>query len=160
MRETRIKGGIKMLYGQIKRRLENNQKGTFTSMVWERPVKTKKAFADNIITKRSEGVVRLGVEYDNMKDVKEKRMSGELPASNEGLQWGTWAEYPYIIEHKGNKYLRCATSQNNKIKTKYFVNGKETPFEDIENMVLASEKKKTDELDVFSVNIDNIIALG
>ena len=33
-----------MLYGQIKRRLENNQKGTFTSMVWERPVKTKKGF--------------------------------------------------------------------------------------------------------------------
>lgn len=148
-----------MLYSQIKRRLENNQKGTFTAMVWERPMKTKKAYSNEVVTKRSEGVVRLGINYDNIKDVKEKRASGELPVENQGLQWGQWELYPYIITNKEKKYLRVATSKNNKIKTRYFINGKEASYDEIENMLLASEKRSTDELDVFTVNIDNIIAL-
>lgn len=148
-----------MLYSQIKRRLENNQKGTFTAMVWERPMKTKKAYSNEVVTKRSEGVVRLGINYDNIKDVKEKRANGELPAENQGLQWGQWELYPYIITNKEKKYLRVATSKNNKIKTRYFINGKEASYDEIENMLLASEKRSTDELDVFTVDINNIIAL-
>ena len=148
-----------MLYSQVKRRLENNQKGSFTAMVWERPVKTKKAYSNEVITKRSEGVIRLGINYDNIKHVKEKRANGELPKENQGLQWGQWELYPYIITNKGKKYLRVTTSKNNKIKTKYFVNGRETSYDEIENMLLASEKRSTDELDVFTIDIDNIIAL-
>lgn len=148
-----------MDYKKIQKKIKERQKGVFTAMVWERPCKTKKAFNNEIIVKRSEGVVRFGIEYDNMKAVQQKRNEGILPEKNAGLQWGEWLEYPYIITHKGNKYLRCATSQNNKIKTTYYKNGVKVPFEDVENMLLASEKKKTDELDVFTVNTDNIIAI-
>lgn len=143
---------------KIMARIKKGQNGSFRSMVMERPLKTKKAYADEVLTKRTETVVRLGVDYDNIKNVKMKRENGELPEKNAGLQWGEWESFPYIVKHKDKKYLRCATSKGNTPITTYYRNGKKVSFEEIENMLLASEKTSK-EKDVFSVDIENIIAL-
>lgn len=148
-----------MNFSTLKKMVIGGTKGSFRSIVWERPMKTKKAFADQVIVKRSFGVVRFGIEYDNIRAVQEKRESGELPEVNMGLTWGEWMLYPYFIQHKGNVYLRCATSKGNKIRSEYFLNGKMVDKETIKNMCLASEFKNTDDLDVFTINTKNIIAV-
>ena len=148
-----------MKFDTLKKVVLATTKGSFHSILWERPMKTKKAFAWNTIVKRSAGVVRFGIEYDNMKAVQDKRQTGELPAQNAGLQWGTWALYPYFIQHNGKTYLRCATSKGNTIQTEYFLNGKKVDKSAIENMVLASEFRQTESLDVFTLNTENILAI-
>lgn len=145
-----------MLYTQIKNKINKIQKGQFHSLLWERPCKTKKAFSNNVVVKRSSAVVRFGVEYDNINAVKEKRANGELPAQNNGLQWGQWLLYPYFIKHKDSIYLRCSTVPNTKTKSEYFLNGVKVPFEQVENMLLASEKN-TKKAEVFTINIENIL---
>lgn len=148
-----------MEFTKVLRRIEKNKKGTFVPMVWERPVKVKKAFQNEILTKRSSGLVRLGIDYDHMQAVQVKRTTGELPSQNAGLQWGQWEMFPYIIEHKGNKYLRCSPVPKTRIKTEYFLNGRNVEYAEIENMLLASEKTSTESLDTFSINVNHILAL-
>ena len=149
-----------MNFATLKKVVTGSKKGAFRSIVWEREMKVKKAFAGNIIVKRSAGVVRFGVEYDNMKAVQAKRESGELSSQNAGLMWGEWMMYPYFIQHKGNVYLRCAKSPKNKVQSEYFLNGRKVDKSVIENMCLASEfKNNTSELDVFTINTENIIAI-
>lgn len=147
-----------MLYAQIKNKVNRINKGQFHSILWERPCKTKKAYNGNVVVKRSSAVVRFGIGYDNINAVKEKRANGELPAQNSGLQWGEWLVYPYFIKHKDNIYLRCSTVPNTKVKSEYFLNGVKVPFEQVENMLLASEKN-TKKAEVFTVNIDNILSI-
>lgn len=148
-----------MTFATIKKVVLESTKGSFHSLLWERPMKTKKAYADMRIVKRSSAVVRFGVEYDNMKAVQQKRATGELPAVNAGLQWGEWKMYPYFITHKGNTYLRCATSKQNPTRTEYFLNGVKVDAETIKPMVLASEFSKSESQDVFTLNVDNILAI-
>lgn len=147
-----------MLYSSLKNKLLKIQKGQFHSILWERPCKIKKAFNGNVIMKRSSAVVRFGVEYDNIQAVQEKRTNGELPAQNAGLQWGEWLMYPYFIKHKNQIYLRCSTVPNTKVKSEYYLNGVKVPFEQVENMLLASEKNAK-KAEVFTINIDNILSI-
>lgn len=119
----------------------------------------QKAFAGQVITKRSFAVVRFGVEYDHMKAVQLKRESGELPAQNAGLKWGEWEMFPYFIRHNGSMYLRCNPSHNNPVTTEYYLNGVKVDKAQIENMCLASEFRKTEALDTFTVNVENVIAV-
>ena len=148
-----------MKYDILKKVVTGKQRGSFSSMVWEKQLPTKKAYSNHIITKRSNGVVRFGVEYDNMKNVQEKRENGILPNQNNGLKWGEWSVYPYFIKHKGNTYLRCTESKNNKIETEYFIDGKKASKEEVLPYCLKSAFTNHGEMDCFTVNIDNIISV-
>ena len=137
-----------------------NKKGQFVSFITEKQMKVKKG--QEPIIKHSEFVGRIGVEYDNMNSVKEKRDSGELPEENQGLPWGKWVNYPYTIEHNGNLYIRVSTTKNKsqKGKIKFYRNGIEISVEEAKQACLASEfpKNKSD-LDIFNLNVDNIIKI-
>lgn len=148
-----------MTFENLKKVVLAGTKGSFRSILWERPMKTRKAFSNCVITKRTSAVVRLGVNYNNIKAVKEKRSGGELPNVNAGLPWGQWKMFPYFIEHKGNIYLRCAISPKNKMRTEYFLNGVKVEKSVIEGMVLAGELKGKENVDVFTVNCENILAI-
>lgn len=148
-----------MNYQVIKTVLSRKQNGSFTSLVWERQLPVRKAYADNIVTKRSSGVVRCGISYDNMKSVQIKRADGILPAENAGLKWGEWLQYPNFIQHKGNIYLRCAESPNNKIKTEYFLNGRPVEKSEIEGICTKAAFTNHENLDVFTINVENILAI-
>ena len=116
-----------MTINQVKEIISKDKKGTFRTACWKKDCKLKKAYkTDNSVYKISVGTVRLGVTYDNISNVQEKRENGILPEENQGLPWGTWAMFPYIIEHKGNYYLRLSLTNNNPIKTRYWNNGNET----------------------------------
>ena len=109
----------------------------------------------NGVKKITDMVIRLGVDYANMK-VNENRETeiGSLP-------WGKWVEglEGYVIEHKGNYYLRVASSYSNTTKSIYTLNGIEVSKEQIENLV-APSKLNSKPSDVYNIKFENIIQLG
>lgn len=141
----------------------NLKKGSFQKLSWSRELKLYKKYeGQNIkITKVSEGVVRFGVEYDNMKSVQQKRENGELPQDNQGLNGLEWVLYPYLLKNpKTNKeYIRVNTT-GNKIKTRYFLNGEEISREVAEEYCTASNFSKGQAVEVFNIGIENITAVG
>lgn len=139
-----------------------SKKGSFASIVWERPLKTRKAYNGNTIVKRTYGSgLRMGVNYDNMKAVQEYRKDGVLPSENQGLISREWIEPNLTLRSlkTGKTLLRVSMASNSSFRTEYFLNGKPTTKETIEQMVLASEVKSHDMPTVFDVGTDNIIAI-
>jgi hypothetical protein len=134
------------------------RKGTIVTVTSQKEVKVKKG--KQPILKVSRFQARVGVNYDNMKSVQEKRESGELPETNQGLPWGNWKVFPYVIEHNGKDYVRFSkVNSNMKTETHYYRNGNEISKEEVYQDCLASEKPKDTELDVFNIPVDNIIEL-
>ena len=93
--------------------LQSIRKGTFAIARIVSDKKPLKAFADKKITKVVLATVRTGVEFKNLA-VNEDRETGKLP-------WGEWDTYPYLITHKGNRYLRLYLG--NSMKVFYLVDG-------------------------------------
>lgn len=133
-----------------------SKKGQFMSFETLRDCKTKKSFSGKI-TKKTKFVVKIGVDYDNIKKVQEKRETGELPAENSGLPWGRWAIFPFLIEHKGEFYIRCTKGANNIPKVEFFLDSISVSKPDIESVLLASEKSSGDDNDVFNIRLNTIV---
>jgi len=132
------------------------RKGQICTFTTARPLKVRKGQAP--ITKTSTFQARVGVDYDNITAVKEKRASGELPAENQGLPWGTWAVFPYVIEHKGEQYFRCTSINNNFVtKTVYTRDGVEIAKEEAQVAALASEFSEGTPSDVFNIKLSSIL---
>lgn len=131
---------------QIIEKLLNAKRGQYVSLKKEKDL-------GNGVKKITDMVIRLGVDYANMK-VNEGRQTGSLP-------WGHWVEglEGYVIEHKGNYYLRVASSYSNTTKSVYLLNGKEVGKEVVEGLIPTS-KLKTSESDVYNIKFGNIIQLG
>ena len=156
---TNRKGVQKMTYNDIIKTITGTTKGSFHTMRWSKSLKTRKGIQGINVTKETVATVRFGVGYDNMKAVQVKRENGILPEQNQGLPWGTWKQYPYTIEHKGNTYIRAALTPNANIKTVYRLNGVEVDKETLANIVLKSELESRKGNDVLAVNTDNIIEI-
>jgi len=151
-------------------------KGANLKVSWERKCKlrkkhsvTKEPVIDDI-TKEVNAVCRIGIDYDNMKVVKEKRESGELPTENQGI-WngkGVWVDFPFIVRHTNtNKlYLRLyygsSVSAEKSKKAQFKFNGDNCTFKDIENYVLGSENPYKDKKpsDCFYVKLEDIKTIG
>ena len=107
----------------------------------------------NGVTKVSDLVIRLGVDYANMK-INEGREVGSLP-------WGHWVEglEGLVIEHKGNYYLRVASAYSNNGKCVYLLNGNEISKEEVVSLV-GEKKLESKALDVYNIKFENILELG
>lgn len=97
-----------------------------------------------MIYKVSEMIVRMGINYDNIAAVKDKRESGELPKENAGLLFGNYVAglWPYIVEYEDNLYVRVFTVPNNPTvirKVSYIRNDVEITKEEAQKDCLASE---------------------
>jgi hypothetical protein len=135
-----------------------SRKGQIVTLVTERDCKVRKGMEP--VRKHSEFQARVGVNYDNIKAVQEKRAEGVLPAENAGLPWGQWVEFPYVIEHKGEYYVRCTVVRNNFRKAPvYTVHGDVIEREMAQVMCLASEFKDGDDNDVFNIKVSSIISV-
>ena len=95
--------------------LKKLRKGSFAIARIVSKKKPLAAYKQHDITKVVLCTVRCGIEYRNLKVVKE---SGKEP---QGLSWGEWSDYPYLITHKGNRYLRLYLGQA--MKVFYLVDG-------------------------------------
>jgi len=140
------------------------KKGRICVVEYQRPVKIKKRsewYGRNIV-KYSKYKVRVGINYANQAVVKEKHESGErekvgLPDHMEKL-----SSCHYKHKHKGTHYLGLTPNKgpHDKKEVKYYENGKEIAWEDLESHVLASEKNNSSENDWITLDYSRIISLS
>jgi hypothetical protein len=143
-------------------------KGANIKVEWLRACKTRKKLDGvpytDTIEKAVEAVCRIGIDYDNIGNVKAKRESGELPTENQGI-WhgkGEWVDFPYIVRHTvtGKLYFRLYYGTGTaKGKRQFFLNGEAKSFEEVEPALLASEKGEKDG-DCFYVKLDDVKSIG
>jgi len=114
--------------------------------------------------------VRIGIDPEKAKEVRENRASGEQPAKNEGLpsylSWLDKEHEGYILKHdNGQTYLRTYR-RNDKKKgvvgfTKYFVEGKEVTKEKLQSLLIPSALSYKNKVDMPYRNFkeDQIISI-
>jgi hypothetical protein len=81
---------------------------------WTTEVKPAARWRSHTLTKVSTAVVMTGVEYASLA-VNADTETGALP-------WGEWSQYPYVVTHRGQEYLRVNTVDGT-VRTTYFVDG-------------------------------------
>ena len=100
----------------------------------------------------------VGMVYDELTEVIEARASGELPKENQGLPYGTWKEFPYLIDHKGELYVRLTKVRAPRpTKTRYFRGAVEVTLDEIRADLLASETSPTtNDSPIFNIKLSSI----
>ena len=135
-----------MTNNQILDQMGNVKKGKYVAL------KKKKDLGHGIV-KISDLVIRLGVDYANMKVAEGKEVGG--------LPWGHWVEglEGLVIEHKGNYYLRVANSYSNNGKSTYLLNDQEISKEEVV-AILGEKKVEGSQADVYNIKFENILELS
>lgn len=138
---------------EILTKLAETKKGRYISLC-------KKKDLGQGITKESDMVIRLGVNYANMS-VNANHNTGSLP-------WGHWVHglENLVVEHKGNYYLRVTSTNPENLEsgadviaTRYIKDGKEISKEEV--VATIGEKKIASKASViYNIKFENIIRLG
>lgn len=136
-------------------------KGSNIVLEWTRPAKTFKTCAETV-EKHVRMVGRMGLDYNNLQAVQEKRESGELPSDPQPLPWGVWAIFPWLIEHKGTHYVRLYKGTSAKVRpsVSWTLNGKPVEYAIVEPLLLASEKGEERESDCFTCKTENMTRIA
>lgn len=134
-----------------------NHKGQHLKVIWERQCKAKGA----TVEKRVTAYVRSGIDYANLKTVREAieaRERGEVQPIWNGF--GEWAQFPFVIRHvtKGTEYLRLYPSsfKNLRPSTEWKMNGKKTTYKKVERFLKSSELKKDEIPSCFTVKAEDV----
>lgn len=106
----------------------------FTSIV--KPAAASKHHA---LSKITEGAFRSGIDYANLKQVKEGIASGDR-GEVESLPWGEWLQFPWVIGHKDTEYLRLYPVEGQKMNVIYIVDGQTVDKEQFQEHLTASQK--------------------
>lgn len=145
-------------------------KGRVATVVYEKELTVKKKFINHVngIKKKSVFQIRPGVDYENIKVVKEKHESGErqrvgLPPSMKKIDVGI-----YHNTVKDDWYLGCAAVQNkfSSRKHEFILRDREIELEDVvceidgkeytlQNVLYSSDIKSTP-TEWYNLNVKNI----
>ena len=98
-----------------------NRPGAYQAVEWASEVKPAAAHKGVRLSKVVRATVRTGIDYANLA-VNDGVDTGSLP-------WGEWAEFPYVVTHKGSDYARLYVADGS-VRTAYFVDGAEVSRED------------------------------
>lgn len=136
---------------EILNKLANVKNGKYISL-------TKVKDLGQGVRKESDMLIRLGVNYANMK-INENKQTGSLP-------WGKWVEglENLVVVHKGNYYLRVTAINPENLEkaseilaTRYYKDGVEISKEEVNSLV---KEKGSNPSAVYNIKFDNIIRLG
>lgn len=146
-----------MTYNEVLELIKAHKKGEFFTIKFSKELPLLKQYKEYYqATKVSQATVRIGVKYDNIRAVAEKRATGELPKENMGLPWGEWDIPGYTIKHKGNIYLRVSLVKGNPVRSRYYLSGKEVSTDTLRLMCQKSAFSSGGSPDVLTISIDNI----
>lgn len=148
-----------------------NAKGQFVKVVWKSnptPAAAHKK-AGIVLEKRTSAVCRAGINFANLSSVQQGIEAGERPAEIGPLPFGTWKNYPYIIEHidkdgNYNEYVRLYPS-GTPPKTIYYVNDVQVTKEKFSEYLPPSAAKKLIEPNeedkplCFTIKKENILSV-
>ena len=111
-----------------------------------------------VLEKITRSVVRTGVDFANLRTVKEAIENGERKEVG-SLPWGEWKQFPYLIEHKGAQYLRLYPVMTVAPKVAYKVNGQEVDRDTFKSYLTPSAQADMDKDTVpecFTVKAENV----
>ena len=141
-----------------------SKKGNFSSYTTLKTCKTLKSFEGKIEKLTRAKNIMIGAAYDNRQAVIEARANGELPSENQGLNGREWVQYPILLRSlvNGKELIRVNVLNNSKFESQYFLNGQPIEYEQIEQYLQSSERKRPSDkpLTVFDITVDNIIELN
>lgn len=155
-----------MNYLELKQELEKRKKGTIISLTYKSEP-TLNAVAKKLgikLEKITTTTARFGVNYSNIKAVKEQREQDKINGieRQQKASWWTWKDKNLIKQNinNGNEYLTLTTNKKAKPKVKYLLNGQEISKKDLQdkNIVVNSYWNKT-EIQQYDININNIISI-
>lgn len=155
-----------MNYLELKQELEKRKKGTIISLTYKSEP-TLNAVAKKLgikLEKITTTTARFGVNYSNIKAVKEQREQDRINGieRQQKASWWTWKDKNLIKQNinNGNEYLTLTTNKKAKPKVKYLLNGQEISKKDLQdkNLVVNSYWNKT-EIQQYDININNIISI-
>jgi hypothetical protein len=143
-----------------------SSKGRFVKIRYKSNPKPKAEFKNLNLEKITTTIMQSGVEFKNLKVVKEAIASGVRGEVGE-LPWGQYLSdfYPYIITHKDVLYLRVVPSQtgNHKGQTDYFCNSNKITKEEFSTYLTNSDAKKlmenTEGSIVFNIKLENLLGI-
>ena len=147
--------------------------GQFLTVTFESQKRPAAAHKGRRLVKRTTGVFRAGVQFANLGAVKEGIATGQR-GQVEPLPWGEWVLYPYIIQHKGEYYIRLYPpfARNGggelvphwapgQIRVEYSVDGVAASKDEFYRYLTASEAAKGGEVpQCFTVKASNVVSIG
>lgn len=140
---------------EITKKIISAQNGAFQSVAWESEKKPSAKFKGVSLKKRCKAVARAGVNFANLKIVKEGIENGER-GEVQSLPWGEWETFPFTISHNGARYVRLYLN-GGQIESEYFVNGERTNKETFESYLNPSDRAKQNETGTVTVKEENLI---
>lgn len=150
-----------------------NTKGSFVKVSWKSNPKPAGAYKQTLLEKQTVGVVRAGINYANLSSVKQGIEDGSRGAVDP-LPWGEWkidkdgnSLFPYIIEHKGEDYIRLYPSDGNNHRciSTYYVDGELVSKDEFAKYLTPSEARKLlepseeDRPACFTIKSNNILGI-
>lgn len=156
-----------MTFENVVTKLQNYNPGVFVRCGWQSNIGNARSRKEGVvITKESEATVRLGINYSNIKAVKQARAEQTEENTKPRKIWFRHLEdAPAIIQHledENKKYLcMYPISKGGYPKVKYFLNGKEISKEALmlTGYVNPSEWNKS-ETNMFSIPLENLRFIG
>jgi hypothetical protein len=144
---------------QLVAKLKQVKPGTYVTLTWVSEKQPAAAHKGTRLAKQTTAVCRVGIDYANLKSVKDAIAAGER-GDVEPLPWGTWQDFPYTIEHKGNMYVRLYPKREGdrtQTSSVYFVNDVEVDKETFESYMTPSNRAKEErDLACFTVKAMNL----
>ena len=156
-----------MKLNELIKALEVIKKGTFVRIVYDTELpSTALARSCGVkITKRTEKVVRLGVNYHNIAEVKKLEAERTEP-KRQTTSWCHW-EIPNIIAKHNTKddyYLSFATVKyGSHTRSKYYINGDEATYTMVAEGPFVQQsyfKSSNGFTPIQKIKVENIVELG
>lgn len=134
--------------------------GQFASVTFKSNPKPAAAFKGVTLEKVTTGVFRSGVNFANLTSTKEGIANGER-GEVQPLAWGEWVQFPFVIAHKGERFLRLTTVNGAKSKSKFFVNGTEVSRDEFEQFLVPSARSDAKAAtEVFNIRESNLVSFN
>lgn len=135
-------------------------KGQFASVTFKSNPKPAAEFKGTTLEKITTGVFRAGVNFANLSSTKEGIASGER-GEVQPLAWGEWVQFPFVITHKGEQFLRLTTVSGQKSVQTFKVNGVEVSKDEFESFLVPSARSENKTAtEVFNIKESNLISFN
>lgn len=134
-------------------------KGQFASVTFKSNPKPAAEFKGTNLEKVVTNTFRAGVNFANLASVKEGIANNER-GEVQPLAWGEWVNFPFVIAHKGERFLRL-TSAGKKAFVVFKVNGVVVSKEEFESFLVPSARSENKTpTEVISIKESNLISFN
>ena len=134
--------------------------GQFASVTFKSTPAPAAKFKGTMLEKTTTGVFRSGVNFSNLSSVKAEFASGER-TEVQPLAWGEWVKFPFVIAHKGERFLRLTTVKGVKSKSTFKVNSVEVTRDEFESFLVESARSGNKApTEVFNIKEANLVSFN